>query len=668
MKILLSPIYFNTQKKAIFSGKKEDFWSEYNQRLQDIPLKETIIKSINNEDNFLGEGRNKKGYNIQGLKNYVIRIYKANFSPKDLDKEFLSPEKTKRNMLDDVILCIPDKIDIVKKRNGVSVGVDNYANRIHIHQTNILKNIVITREESLKSLNLYEELMNFPLSSYKNAYSQIKKICKQIGFQFDIISPNNILVDVKSKKINIIDPVSPKTNEGVHGKSVDFLKLHGCDSLYPTLCDFLMHEEHLNNLNKEEQIRWQKAIGTIIAKCIKAGKLAGFERNLEQINTLYSRINKFWGNNELCKKYNSFLELYSNRIHPEQTIDDALNYKNKVSTRLNAIKKLDALDFNEIKPVFQELLAAPHQPKVEFPEILNATLDKISEYGKDAKSLTPDLEKLFEKEIFATTKQRLYKLFIRLEPTNKVFLKEIEKSSNNVFEKSLFRQEFSDLLDKSTKMPAKYKKIINQIHQNSLTGKILPKHMIDKLWISRTCVNTNSAQNVSLENMIKAYEYIEASKNRPPKTSDLIELHKIVLANTPGQEHIIGRLRTPDTDYIIGQIFKINKSSKKIVSDYSSSKEVVNDLKRLDEYITNNSEKEDSFKFAAELYNEIIRIHPFLNGNGRVTRLFIEQFLLSKGYRLMKWPEETLYRKIFTEEQIAESLKNNCVKIEKAVI
>ena len=44
-----------------------------------------------------------------------------------------------------------------------------------------------------------------------------------------------------------------------------------------------MHEEHLNNLNKEEQIRWQKAIGTIIAICIKAGKLAGFEINLEQI-------------------------------------------------------------------------------------------------------------------------------------------------------------------------------------------------------------------------------------------------------------------------------------------------------------------------------------------------------------------------------------------------
>ena len=71
----------------------------------------------------------------------------------------------------------------------------------------------------------------------------------------------------------------------------------------------------------------------------------------------------------------------------------------------------------------------------------------------------------------------------------------------------------------------------------------------------------------------------------------------------------------------------------------------------------------DTFDLAANLFSEIIRIHPFVNGNGRATRLFVEQSLLNKGYRLEKWPEEALYRKIYTTEQLSCHLKQNSTKI-----
>ena len=45
------------------------------------------------------------------------------------------------------------------------------------------------------------------------------------------------------------------------------------------------------------------------------------------------------------------------------------------------------------------------------------------------------------------------------------------------------------------------------------------------------------------------------------------------------------------------------------------------------------------------------------------TRLFVEQFLLSNGYQLQSWPEETLYRKIVSTETLTNLLKNNSVKI-----
>ena len=56
-----------------FNGKADTFWRAYNKEFHGIPLKDTIIKSISNEQNLLGEGLSKKGYNLIGLKNYVIR-------------------------------------------------------------------------------------------------------------------------------------------------------------------------------------------------------------------------------------------------------------------------------------------------------------------------------------------------------------------------------------------------------------------------------------------------------------------------------------------------------------------------------------------------------------------------------------------------------------------
>ena len=522
-------------------------------------------------------------------------------------------------------------IDIVKKKTGESLGVEKYAERIQVTDSHPLRDVKVTREETLKALNIYEKLKDFPVKSYKQAYLQMKKFCKKTGFQFDIISPNNILIDTKAKKINLIDPVTPKVNKPVHGDNADFSKYHGCDSLYPVICDFIMQKEHLENLTADEKLKWKKSINVIIAKCISAGKIAGFDRNIKQLRVLYERIERFWNTNELCNRYDNFIDMYSGTINQEKTITAALNYKNSEQERIKEISRLDAANFEEIKPVFEKILEAPHQPKVEFPEIINAVLDKVFEYGSDAKSLVPALELLFDKEIFCTTKKRLYRLFIALEPENKKFLDEIGKSAKNPIEKMLFKQEFTDLYKKSGKHS-------QEIYKDAVSGATIPQELADKLWISRTCTNTGSMQEISIKNMIKAYNYIESVKNRKPEVADLVKLHKIVLADTPEQELIGGRLRTPETDELVRQIFHVTKDPKSVVNDYSASKDVVEDLKKLDEYINKNYDTMDCFTHAANIFSEVIRIHPFLNGNGRAARLFTEEFLLSKGYRLDKWP------------------------------
>lgn len=648
MQILFNPQYTNLQ----FQGRNDTFWKAYNREMNGIPLKDTILKSISDENNLLGEGLSKKGYGLAGIKDYVIRIYKNCFRKEDLDREFVKPKNDYLNTLEGVVLCIPGKIDIVKKKTGESLGVDKYAERIQVTDSHPLRDVKVTREETLKALNIYEKLKDFPVKSYKQAYLQMKKFCKKTGFQFDIISPNNILIDTKAKKINLIDPVTPKVNKPVHGDNADFSKYHGCDSLYPVICDFIMQKEHLENLTADEKLKWKKSINVIIAKCISAGKIAGFDRNIKQLRVLYERIERFWNTNELCNRYDNFIDMYSGTINQEKTITAALNYKNSEQERIKEISRLDAANFEEIKPVFEKILEAPHQPKVEFPEIINAVLDKVFEYGSDAKSLVPALELLFDKEIFCTTKKRLYRLFIALEPENKKFLDEIGKSAKNPIEKMLFKQEFTDLYKKSGKHS-------QEIYKDAVSGATIPQELADKLWISRTCTNTGSMQEISIKNMIKAYNYIESVKNRKPEVADLVKLHKIVLADTPGQELIGGRLRTPETDELVRQIFHVTKDPKSVVNDYSASKDVVEDLKKLDEYINKNYDTMDCFTHAANIFSEVIRIHPFLNGNGRAARLFTEEFLLSKGYRLDKWPEEILYRKIYSADELAEYIRRS---------
>lgn len=648
MQILFNPQYTNLQ----FQGRNDTFWKAYNREMNGIPLKDTILKSISDENNLLGEGLSKKGYGLAGIKDYVIRIYKNCFRKEDLDREFVKPKNDYLNTLEGVVLCIPGKIDIVKKKTGESLGVEKYAERIQVTDSHPLRDVKVTREETLKALNIYEKLKDFPVKSYKQAYLQMKKFCKKTGFQFDIISPNNILIDTKAKKINLIDPVTPKVNKPVHGDNADFSKYHGCDSLYPVICDFIMQKEHLENLTADEKLKWKKSINVIIAKCISAGKIAGFDRNIKQLRVLYERIERFWNTNELCNRYDNFIDMYSGIINQEKTITAALNYKNSEQERIKEISRLDAANFEEIKPVFEKILEAPHQPKVEFPEIINAVLDKVFEYGSDAKSLVPALELLFDKEIFCTTKKRLYRLFIALEPENKKFLDEIGKSAKNPIEKMLFKQEFTDLYKKSGKHS-------QEIYKDAVSGATIPQELADKLWISRTCTNTGSMQEISIKNMIKAYNYIESVKNRKPEVADLVKLHKIVLADTPEQELIGGRLRTPETDELVRQIFHVTKDPKSVVNDYSASKDVVEDLKKLDEYINKNYDTMDCFTHAANIFSEVIRIHPFLNGNGRAARLFTEEFLLSKGYRLDKWPEEILYRKIYSADELAEYIRRS---------
>lgn len=639
-----------------FNGKTEDFWKAYNKKYDDKPLKETIKESINDNEKLLGEGFSKKGYDLGKLDKYIIRVYKRDFQESDLDKEFEKPKRTYLNTVDNVILCVPNKIDIVKKKFGEKLGVEKYGVRI----CPPLSNIKVTRDETVKILEIYEKLQDFPLSAFTNATRQIIQFSRKKGYQFDIVNPNNIFIDTKKQTINFIDPMDPKLNK-CEKNPIKFSKYHGRDSLYPILCDFIMQKEHLNNLSAEEQNRWKNATQKIIAKCILAGNELNLPENNENMRFLYNRINQLW-DTLVLERYDEFRKDYINVIEFTNTIAEAINHKNAENIRIDAISKLNSSNFNNLKPIFEKLIIAPHQPKVEIPEILNATLDKIAEYGENAKDITPVLETLFNKEIFYPTKLRLYNIFLNINPNNKKFLEEIEKTANNQFEKTLYLSQINQLKSLTDKLTNDNYIKAEQIYEKANSGDKIPKKIVNKLWMSRTCVNTGIEQKIALQNMKEAYNFMESLNGAIPKIEDLITFHKLSMKNTPNQEQIVGLIRSEENNYLFNKIFNVKKIPKNAINPYADSGDVPNELKKLNDFINENYDKKDPFDLTAEVFFKLTWIHPFYNGNGRATRLFTEALLQSKGYELTKWPEEALYRKIVTAKQLAESLRQNSIK------
>ena len=285
------------------------FYKIFKETYGETPLRDVVLKSID-ERNLLGEGLAKKGYNFIGLKDYVIRIYKSLFKFEDLNIEFQKPINNFQNRIEEVVLTIPLKIDIVKKKQGATLGFKEYGMRTFPPNYEAH----ITRAETLDVMAAYESIKRFPINSFAQIYKTMKLFCKEPGYQHDIVNPNNMLIDFETKKINLIDPMTPTVN-CCEEKPINLLDQHGSDSIYPVLCDFLMHSEHLENLTNKEKFRWKDDIRAIIAKSIKGGIKSKCNRNLEKLEELYILFDSLWNaEGTIVERYNKFVNLYHDTI------------------------------------------------------------------------------------------------------------------------------------------------------------------------------------------------------------------------------------------------------------------------------------------------------------------------------------------------------------------
>lgn len=136
----------------------------------------------------------------------------------------------------------------------------------------------------------------------------------------------------------------------------------------------------------------------------------------------------------------------------------------------------------------------------------------------------------------------------------------------------------------------------------TIGGKSLREHL--------DAMNQNEAMAL-LEKFVK-------EKHKEIKESDMLLLHRITLKGI--SDYWAGRYKTSQ-NRILGSKLKTTPPYK-----------VASEMGNLAYLINKNPEKHNIIELAAIAHHELVRIHPFVDGNGRTARLLTNLILMKNGF------------------------------------
>ncbi len=127
-------------------------------------------------------------------------------------------------------------------------------------------------------------------------------------------------------------------------------------------------------------------------------------------------------------------------------------------------------------------------------------------------------------------------------------------------------------------------------------------------------------EHLDVTNQKEAIEWIESfiKEKKEIRESDILTLHRITLKGI--SNYWAGRYKTSQ-NRVVG-------SKLKTTPPYRVSSEMNN----LAHEVNKNPKNYEAIELAAFAHHELVRIHPFVDGNGRVARLLCNLILMVKGY------------------------------------
>ncbi|MEA3378156.1 MAG: Fic family protein [Nanoarchaeota archaeon] len=177
---------------------------------------------------------------------------------------------------------------------------------------------------------------------------------------------------------------------------------------------------------------------------------------------------------------------------------------------------------------------------------------------------------------------------------------------------------------------------LNKLQLNKIKENFLIRYVYDSTSIEGNTLTLNETKLVLQEgitiggkslrehldvvNQKEAIEWIEefAKKKRKIHEADILFLQRITLKGI--SNYWAGRYKTSQ-NRIVGSKLKTTPPYK-----------VNNEMGNLIYQINNNPQKFNSIELAAYAHHELVRIHPFVDGNGRVARLLCNLILIKHNF------------------------------------
>ena len=240
-----NPLHFEATKDVFvkssnplsFKGAEQvDEVKSFIQWAQETDFIKTQLGDIlSNPENVLGTGFNSTAYKIPNNENYVLRLANSsleyiNWSGIPNSQVADTDLKHDINVGQEVaVITIPSewavsgqpdwlgtRVEVLKKQTGESIGVQPPETLLEGEFSSQTKNGVASYEDysrKEKYIRTLKQVAQLPVESYEELISTFTK-ASEICFGFDHLNSNNLLVDIETKSINLIDMDKPSIGGG----------------------------------------------------------------------------------------------------------------------------------------------------------------------------------------------------------------------------------------------------------------------------------------------------------------------------------------------------------------------------------------------------------------------------------------------------------------------
>lgn len=179
--------------------------------------------------------------------------------------------------------------------------------------------------------------------------------------------------------------------------------------------------------------------------------------------------------------------------------------------------------------------------------------------------------------------------------------------------------------------------LINSTHAStSIEGNRLSLEEVSDLMIGRDITATRKDKQEVI-NYFEALSYLDTLANKKALASDdILKLHKIITKGVLDDPKNSGHYRTPADEKKRGRVVVAERVAgvvRKITFLPPEAKEVPEQMKKFIEWLNSKEAGElDPVLEAGITHYEFVRIHPFVDGNGRTSRALASLILLRRGF------------------------------------